>query len=189
LLEEPLPENRKEFVISLLKILPALYSSMIALPPNEPVLDAENEKFVSEDQWSQIYQKTAGLLGSQNEYLDVPEEEEFDRLDVISRELSEDISDIYQDIKDFTSVFQVGTEEVMNDVLWECRINFENYWGEKALRSGLNLHKIMLRDEEVLEKMDREFEEESGRKKEIRADQWELTKRQNETREDGDVQE
>lgn len=187
LIETDLPEERREFVITLLKVLPGMYSNMIKLPAREPVLDAENEKFVTEEQWSEIYQKMASILGSQNEYVDIPEDEEFDRLDVISRELSEDISDIYQDIKDFTEVFRIGTEEVMNDVLWELRINFENYWGKKLLRASLNLHKIMLRDEETLEKMDRDFDEKST-KKEVRADEWHLTKRQNETREDGDIQ-
>lgn len=187
LLDAPLPEERKDFAIELLKILPGLYGDMIGLPVREPVLDAENEKFVTEEKWSEIFQKVSVNLGSQNEYVDVPEEEEFDRLDVISRELSEDIADVYQDIKDFIEVFRVGTEEVMNDVLWECRINFENYWGTKLLRASLNLHKIMIRDEETLEKMDREYEEKSS-KKEIRADEWHLTKRQNETRDDGEIQ-
>lgn len=187
LLESTLPENRKEFVIELLKILPGLYSDMLSLQVREPILDAENEKFVTEEKWSEVFQKVSFNLGSQNEYIDIPEDDEFDRLDVISRELSEDISDIYQDIKDFIEVFRVGTEEVMNDVLWQCRINFENYWGKKLLRASLNLHKIMVRDEETLEKMDREYDEKSS-KKEIRADQWHLTKRQNETREDGDIQ-
>ncbi len=187
LLETSLPEERKAFIISVLQILPGLYSDMIIMPSHEPVLEAENEKFVTEEQWSEIFQKVAIILGSQNEYIDIPEEEEFDRLDVISRELSEDLSDIYQDIKDFTEVFRVGTEEVMNDVLWECRINFENYWGKKLLRACLNLHKIMIRDEEVLERMDREYEEKTS-KREIRADEWQLTKRQNETGKDGDIQ-
>jgi hypothetical protein len=188
LLEDDMPGDRKDFIISLLRTLPDLYSSMISLPPNEPVFDAENEKFVTEEKWSQIFQKVASLLGSQNEYLDVPEDDEYDRLDVISRELSEDISDIYQDIRDFTEVFRVGTEEVMNDVLWDCRINFENYWGKKLLRASLNLHKIMIRDEEILEKMDQEFEDKSGGR-EYKADDWFITKRQNEAGDEGEIQE
>lgn len=188
LLEGEMPENRKDFIISLLQVLPGLYSSMISLPPNEPVFDDENEKFVTEEKWSEIFQKVAYTLGSQNEYLDVPEDNEYDRLEVISRELSEDFSDIYQDLKDFTEAFRIGTDEVMNDVLWECRVNFENYWGKKLLRASLNLHKIMIRDEEILEKMDREFEEKSGGR-EYRADDWFITKRQKETGEGGEIQE
>lgn len=188
LLEGESGDDRKDFVISLLRILPDLYSSMISLPPNEPVFDDENEKFVTEEEWAEIFQKVASILGSQNEYLDVPEDDEYDRLDVISRALSEDISDIYQDIKDFIGAFRVGNEEVMNDVLWECRMNFENYWGKKLLRASLNLHKILIRDEGILEKMDREFEEKSG-SREYSANDWFITKRQNETGEEGDIQE
>ena len=184
IMEEDFPEGRQDFVIRLLQVLPGLYSDMISLPANEPILDAVNEKYVNEEMWSGIYQKLASILGSQNEYLDVPEDTEYDKLEVISRELSEDLSDIYQDIRDFTEVFRIGTEEVMNDVLWECRMNFENYWGKKLLRASLNLHKIMLRDEEILDRMDREFDEKAG-SREYRADEWFLSRRQHETGEEG----
>jgi hypothetical protein len=188
ILEEDTPEVRADFVIRLLQLLPSVYSGLMKLPPNEPVLDQESEKTVSEEQWSQIYQKVAVLMSSQNEYLDLPEDDEFDRMDVISRELSEDLADIYQDLKDFLEVFKIGTEEVMNDVMWECRVNFENYWGEKLLRASLNLHKIMIQDEEILEKMDREFEEKSTRR-EYKADDWFLTRRQNEAGKKGGIPE
>jgi len=187
LLEDDHSEERAIFILQLLQILPDLYSSMMLLPANEPVFDEENEKYVTEEKWSEIYQKIYSILGSQNEYLDLPDEEEFDRLDIISRDLSEDLSDIYQDIKDFTEVFRTGTDEVMNDVLWECRTNFENYWGKKLLRASFNLHKIMIRDEEILEKMDSEFKERSAGR-EYRADEWFISKRQNETDQKGDIQ-
>ncbi len=188
ILEEEATRDRSEFVILMLKILPGIYSGMMNIPPNEPVFDAENEKAVTEEDWSRVYQKVAVIMSSQNEYLDLPEDDEFDRMDVISRELSEDLADIYQDLRNFIEVFKIGTEEVMNDVLWDCRVNFENYWGEKLLRASLNLHKIMIKDEEILEKMDREYEEKSGGR-EYRADEWFITKRQNETGDDGKVQE
>lgn len=188
IMEEEITGDRSEFIIRLLKILPAIYSGMMSIPPNEPVFDAENEKAVTEEDWSKVYQKVAVIMSSQNEYLDLPDDDEFDQMDVISRELSEDLADTYQDLKDFIEVFKIGTEEVMNDVLWDCRVNFENYWGEKLLRASLNLHKIMMKDDEILEKMDREYEEKSGHR-EYRTDEWFITKRQNETGKDGKVQE
>src|SRR5665811_1865626 len=32
---------------------------------------------------------------------------------------------IYQDLKDFVLLYKAGTDEVMNDAVWECRMNFE----------------------------------------------------------------
>ena len=44
------------------------------------------------------------------------------------------MADIYQDIKDFLLLYQTGTEEVMNDAVWECRLNFENFLGTEACK-------------------------------------------------------
>lgn len=176
-LSEDFPEERNEFIRKSLTILPLLYSKFLHIPPNQPVFEGGNEKRVTEEEWSAVYQRIYGILGSQNEYIDLPEDDEYDRMEVISRELSEDLSDIYQDIKDFLEVFRVGTEEVMNDVLWECRLNFENYWGKKVLRASLNLHKSLTRDSDMLEKMDSRFDEKhSG--KEIDTNEWFISKRQ-----------
>lgn len=172
------PEERKEFIESSLIIMPELYSKLLAIPQNQSIFDEPSEKYVTEEDWAEVYKRIFGILGSQNEYIDIPEEDEYDRLELISRDLSEDLADIYQDITDFLEVFRVGNEEVMNDVLWECKLNFENYWGKKLLRACMNLHKSMTRDADLLEKMDSDFEEKhSGR--EIDAEEWIITKRQN----------
>lgn len=179
LLESDLPEERKVFTQRILQILPDLYAKMISLPPNEPEDDSGNQKHVTEEEWSSVYQKIYGNLASQNEYLDIPEDTEYDRLEIISRELSEDLSDIFQDIKDFLENFRVGNEDVMNNAIWDCMVNFENYWGTKLLRASLNLHKSYTRDVEILEKMDSVFMEKHGGK-EIDTNEWFISKRQQE---------
>lgn len=179
LLEAELPEERRGFIMKTLQILPLIYAKMISIPQNEPEGDSSNQKHVTEEEWSGVYQKIYGILASQNEYLDIPEETEYDRLEIISRELSEDLSDIYQDIKDFLENFRVGNEEVMNIAIWDCRVNFEDYWGTKLLRASLNLHKSYTKNVEILEKMDSVFEDKHGGK-EIETDEWFISKRQQE---------
>lgn len=176
-LNEDFSGSREEFLHRALILLPGMYSKMLQIPDIQPVFEEGNEKIVTEQEWSEVYQRVYGILGSQNEYVDLPEDEEYDRLESVSRDLSEDLSDIYQDIKDFLEVFRVGTEEVMNDVLWECRMNFENYWGVKLLRASLNLHKSFTRDEELIEKMDSAFMEKHGGK-EFNTNEWFISKRQ-----------
>ena len=169
--------DRKSFVSALLMILPAMYSAFLRIPVTEPVYEGGNEKFVSEEEWSFVYRKVLSIMGSQNEYLDIPDEEEYDRMELISRKISEDLSDIYQDIRDFTELYRNGTDEVMNDALWECRMNFETYWGKKILRVAAALHEVMFRDEDTLGRMDREWEEQQGGK-EIDTDEWFISRRQ-----------
>lgn len=172
--------DRTAFIDELLAVMPSMYSAFTVIPSNNPIFDGDNEKFVTEEEWSRVFQNIAGIMGSQNEYLDVPEEEEYDRLELISRSLAEDITDVYQDIKDFLDLFRNGNEEVMNDALWECRQNFQNYWGTKLLRASCQLHKISVMDNDLLDQKDRVWEEKHSTR-EYNTDEWILSKRQKDT--------
>jgi hypothetical protein len=37
----------------------------------------------------------------------------------------------------------------MNDAVWECRMNFENFWGQKLVNSLRAIHKFIYSGEEI----------------------------------------
>ncbi len=45
-------------------------------------------------------------------------------------------------MKDFTSLYSRGIEEIMNDALWEVKARFTEHWGKKLLRSLSSLHDL-----------------------------------------------
>ena len=49
----------------------------------------------------------------------------------LTASISENLADIYQDLKDFALSYRTGDEFVMQEALWECVDNFKNYWGQK----------------------------------------------------------
>ena len=51
------------------------------------------------------------------------------------KNISEDLADIYQAIKDFIFVFQLGLNETMNDSLAICQEQFKEYWGQTLVNS------------------------------------------------------
>jgi hypothetical protein len=57
--------------------------------------------------------------------------------------LSEDLADIYQDIKNFVSVFRLENPETMNDALYLCKENFKEYWGQRLTNAMRAFHAIM----------------------------------------------
>jgi hypothetical protein len=59
------------------------------------------------------------------------------------------MTDIYQDLKNFLLLYQTGTREVMNDAVWECRLNFESFWGQKLTNSLRAIHKFIYSGEEI----------------------------------------
>ena len=44
----------------------------------------------------------------------------------VEANISENVADIYQDLKDFILSYRIGTVEVMRAALWECRNNSNN---------------------------------------------------------------
>lgn len=134
-LEEAGQKRALEFIRHSIRHLSKVYHDVICIGYTEPLLEGGNEKFVTEQDWSSVYQKVMNLLGSHNEYLRVAEEEEYDRSEVVTHKISEDLADIYQDLKDFTMQYRQGLEEIMNDAVWEVMDNFENYWSKKLLNA------------------------------------------------------
>jgi hypothetical protein len=96
--------------------------------------------------------------------------------------ISENISDIYQDIKDFLLLYQTGAPEVMNDAVWECRMNFENIWGQKLVNAMRAIHRYLYSGEELTETEDLAADE----KDELRdTSSWFISKRQKDSGRDG----
>ena len=178
--------DSKSFVRHGLSILPKLYSMMISIPLIEPVFDQPSEKFVTEEDWAEVYRRVTDTLGEMNEYTDIPDKAEYDRSELITRKISEDISDIYQDLGDFLEVFRNSPEEIMNDALWECRMHFESSWGEKLLRISRAMHNIYLKDDSTVARTEQKSMEEGSYKK-IDTSDWFITKRQQEYSDDDEI--
>lgn len=60
----------------------------------------------------------------------------------ITASISEDLSDIYQDLKNFITVFERGVTDNMNDALYFCIENFKSYWGQKLVNVLRALHSL-----------------------------------------------
>jgi len=182
LLETDMGISQNEFVRFSLYSLPSIYSAMVRIPQVESIFEEGNEKFVTEHDWSEVYRKIAGCMEGNNDFLDIPEESEFDRSELITRKVSEDMSDIYQDLRDFLEIYRNAPEDVMNDALWECQNNFMSFWGSKSLRVSAALHKIYTAELKADEKITGKDIESTK----IDTRNWFISKRQQEYGEDED---
>ena len=124
--------KRTAFVDTTLKLLPLLYLKASMLPPCETIGDEAPETFVTEETYEIVRMNLADILADRDKYSDQP----------ITRYISEDLADIYQDIRDFIFVFQLGLNETMNDSLAICQENFRLYWGQKLVNTLRALHEV-----------------------------------------------
>ena len=97
-------------------------------------------------------------MGDKDDYLDVFVQDMVYSDQPIKKSISEDLADIYQDIKEFIFVFQLGLNETMNDSLAICQENFGMLWGQKLVNTLRALHdvKYNLQDNEEEEENNEE---------------------------------
>lgn len=130
----------RDFIIKLHRFLSILYVKALALPGVDRISDDGNEKFVTELDWILVRDNVNEKLGAYDSYLDFFDHMMQETSEPVTCSVSENIADIYQDLKDFISLYQVGIPDVMNDGLYECRQNFEQYWGQRAMASIRRIH-------------------------------------------------
>ena len=139
-----------DFIDKMRKLLPLLYlkTAMVELPKNM-VYDEEPERFVTEKDYDDMRQRLSILMGNTDQYLTAVHPDISMSDTTIAANISEDLTDIYQNIKDFVSIGQLGNEDLMNDALIVCLTEFKNYWGTKLLNAQLALHLIWSEDKEI----------------------------------------
>lgn len=174
------PEIKGDELLRILqRLLPYLYLKASLLPLLEPYFEDGNEKFVTESDWFRIHDVLRDKFGSADDYLEVFDDKINDSEGPVISSLSENMADIYQDLKDFLLLYQTGTPEVMNDAVWECRLNFENFWGQKLANSLRAIHKFIYSGEEI-----GKVEMEDNRAEERDTSDWFITRRQKDLRRD-----
>lgn len=141
-LEQAEGMERKTFVDTTLKILPLLYIKAAMLPECEMLGDETPENYVTEDVYEVLRMGLAGVLGEKDDYLEVFMADMVYSDTPIKRCISEDLADIYQDIKDFIFIFRLGLNETMNDSLYLCKENFGMLWGQKLVNTLRALHDV-----------------------------------------------
>lgn len=134
--------KRRTFVNTTLKLLPLLYLKASMLPPCEVMEEEVPETYVTEEIYEILRINLAGILAEKDDYLEVfvPDMAFSDQ--PIRKCISEDLADIYQDMKDFIFVFQLGLNETMHDSLARCKENFALLWGQKLVNTMRALHGI-----------------------------------------------
>jgi len=131
--------SQKDFVDKAHKLLALLYVKTLSLPATEPIDADMIEKSVTQEEWDEMHNAVAHKLGRYDRYTET--------LDPLSGDdamtsLSEGFADIYQDLKDYITLMQMGSPEMMVDAIWECARNFREYWGQRLTNILRVLHHL-----------------------------------------------
>ena len=175
---ESVEQNSKlDFFSKSQKLLSVLYLKVSILPKVEAIYEDGNEKFVSEEDWIFLKNKIVNKIGQHEVFVDVYSAMMSQEDDSENVSLSEIFADIYQDLMDFLTLYRIGHEESMNDALWECQQNFEQYWGPRLLVALSSIHKTLYSGDDLSDEANEQKETEP---KERNTDDWIFTQRQKE---------
>ena len=147
-LEQVAEHEKSDFIEKMLCLLPLLYIKARLLPKGKEELDGYSERFVSEQEYEDLRLQIAQKLGTDDTYLEVFVEDMRYSDEPITAFVSENIADIYQEIKDLACNYQTREEAVMNDALVTCLDAFEQHWGQKLLNVLRPLHALSLATDE-----------------------------------------
>ncbi len=139
-LENTASLSKKEFLERALKILPLLYLKTSLTNCPEQLLEEAPERFITETDYELVKSSISDLLGSTDRYLEVFHPDIQLSEEGIATDISENLADIYQDLKDFLLCYQIGNEAVMNDALTLCLQSFYTYWGQRLVNALRPLH-------------------------------------------------
>ena len=134
-------DSNEIFMGKSLKLLSLLYLKSLMLIKPESVTGYDVEKFVSEADWIFIDQNVTTALGGNEIFIELTEPANPN--ETLSISISECFADIYQDLKDFTQLYQLGSIEAVNEGLWECANNFEQVWGSRLLAILSKFHNLL----------------------------------------------
>lgn len=131
-LEQCESKRFQDFVPVMQKVLSLLYLKAAIVEKPVPLGDMDVPQSVTEADYNAIEKKVADLMGEYDCYFDGDE----------ASSVSENLADIYQELKDFIMNYKKGDQAVSNDSLYSCLDTFENYWGLRLLNCVKALHNI-----------------------------------------------
>ncbi len=121
------------------RIIPLLYLKGSLLPVIQVDDNETSVRFVTEEEWERLFSSLRELLLNDDEYWSLDYNSP-DQNDPVKASLSENLVDIYQDLKDFVMLYQKPSRSSKQNAANDCKHLFETHWGEKALNSLQWIH-------------------------------------------------
>lgn len=140
--------NRKDFVNTILKLLPLLYLKASLLQTVEVEEDFYPETFVTEQDYEYLRMTIAAVMGEHDDYLDLCNDDVRFSDEPMMKSISEDIADVYQAVRNFVETYRIGVEENMLGAVAEIEQSFNLYWGQTLVNAMRALHKCKGMQEE-----------------------------------------
>nr|NQU94040.1 DUF5063 domain-containing protein [Bacteroidota bacterium] len=129
--------EKKQIFDYLHKALPLLYLRGSVLPVIEVEDFSSNEKYLTEEQWQTVFNEVREIIGKEDEYWFLENDNPLN--EPVKGSLADNLTDIYQDMKDFVLLYQKPLRDAKKVAVWEIADLFKSHWGFRVV----NVLKVM----------------------------------------------
>ncbi len=145
-IEQAGDRERAEIYSFFQKLGPLIYLKGTLLPDISPDFPESAERFVTEEEWQEVFNFLRQRFLDDDEFYHVNYEEAIE-YEAVKASLSENFSDIYQDLKDFVILYQKNTKDARQNAVFECKNLQTRRWGPKLLTNLRYIHFLIHRAE------------------------------------------
>jgi hypothetical protein len=132
--------NPDAFLKSLNSFSALLYLRGSLLPVIVPEYPEANERFVTEEQWENIFNVCRDKTGSHDVFYFLSSHDALAESEKTS--IAEGVADVYQDMKDFVVLFRKPLLAARENAVASCRELFVHRWGPILARLMPVLHEL-----------------------------------------------
>ena len=148
-MEEIEDKSKKPIYDFVHRVMPLMYTKGSLLPDVEVEYPEANMRFVTEEQWEQTFTMLRDKFGKDDEFW-IIDPEYINETEPLKASLSENLTDIYQDMKDFILLYQKNTIAARQNALSDCKSLFADRWGYRISKIMAQLHHLIYNTEEDL---------------------------------------
>lgn len=139
-------KSRVELLDFCQKIGPLLYLKGLLLPEITPDYPESVERYVTEEEWQDVFNVLRSIFADWDEFYHIDHEEGI-AYEPVKGSLSENFTDIFQDLKDFILLYKKESEIARQNAVYECKTLFSARWGHKLLSNLRYLHALATGEE------------------------------------------
>lgn len=137
-------EDILEFIF---RIGPLLYLKGTLVPEVTVQNPEANERFVTLEEWENTFYVLREKLGSVDEFW-MTDPQSVNDNEPVKASLSENLTDIYQDMEDFIMLYQRNTLVFRENAVSECRNLFATHWGYRITGLMPRIHHLLHRSDQ-----------------------------------------
>ncbi len=144
-IEKAYDYSKEDILQYIHRMAPLLYLKGSLLPEIKIENPEAYERFVTEEVWENIFNELRNKFSKDDEFWFI-DEVTFNGDEIAKGSMAEQLTDIYQDLKDFVFLYNKNTSDAILNAVAECRHLFHTNWGYKIIRIQKQVHHLLYKD-------------------------------------------